>query len=50
MDLVQPPQMVVQHAEVGAKRQLKILKAQDNELVAHEEYIKSLAKAGAKSW
>ena len=50
MDLVQPPQMLVQHAEVGAKRQLKILKAQDNELVAHEEYIKSLAKAGAKSW
>ena len=50
MDLVQPPQMVVQQAEVGAKRQLKILKAENSELLAHEEYVKSLAKAGAKSW
>ena len=50
MDLVQSPQMVVQHAEVGAERKLKILKAEDSELAAHEEYVKSLAKAGAKSW
>ena len=50
MDLVQSPQMVVQHAEVGVERQLKILKAEDSELLAHEEYVKSLAKAGAKHW
>jgi DNA polymerase III subunit epsilon len=49
MDLVQAPAMV-QHAEVGVMRDLKILKADTAELIAHEEYIKSLVKAGAKSW
>lgn len=50
MDLVQPQIMQVQHAEIGAERKLRILKAEDSELAAHDDYIKSLAKAGAKIW
>ena len=50
IDLVQTQQAAVQ--EVGVKQvlDLKVLKADEEELVAHKDYIKSLAKAGATDW
>ena len=50
MDLVPAPQSITHSAEASAERRLKVLKADAAELVAHQEYIKSLLKAGAKQW
>ncbi len=50
MDLAQPQQAFIQQHVANTTHQLKILKADDAELAAHAEYIKSLAKAGAKTW
>jgi len=35
---------------VNTERVLKVIRADEAELSAHEEYVKSLAKAGAKIW
>jgi DNA polymerase III subunit epsilon len=50
MDLAQTPQVVMQQAASKSELKLTVLKATDTELAEHEEYVKSLAKAGAKSW
>jgi DNA polymerase III subunit epsilon len=50
MDLSQTQQIEVQQTTVAGERKLKVLNATDLELAAHEDYINSLAKAGAKSW
>jgi DNA polymerase-3 subunit epsilon len=50
MDLSYTPQQEVQHVGSDTERNLKVLKASELELVAHNEYIHSLAKAGAKDW
>ena len=50
MDLVPAPQSITHSAEASAERRLKVLKADAAELVAHEEYLNSLVKAGAKQW
>lgn len=50
MDLGQTQQMAANQFVANGARTLKIIKADEVELAAHEEYIKSLAKAGAKLW
>ena len=50
IDLVQTQQAAVQEASVKQARDLKVVKADEAELVAHQDYIKSLAKAGATIW
>lgn len=50
MDLSYTQQQEVQHVGSDTERNLKVLKASELELVAHNEYIHSLAKAGAKDW
>jgi hypothetical protein len=50
MDLSYTQQQEVQHVGSNTERNLKVLKASELELVAHNEYIHSLAKAGAKDW
>ncbi len=50
MDLGQTQQMAMNQFVSNSARNLKIIKADDSELAAHEEYVKSLAKAGAKLW
>ena len=50
IDLVQTQQAAVQEVGVKLARDLKIVKADEAELVAHHDYIKSLAKAGATIW
>ena len=50
IDLVQTQQAAVQEVGVKHVRDLKVLKADEAELVAHKDYIKSLAKAGATDW
>jgi DNA polymerase III subunit epsilon len=50
MDLGQAQQQEVQKIATNSVRNLKVLKASDIELSAHDDYIKSLAKAGAKTW
>jgi DNA polymerase III subunit epsilon len=50
MDLVHAQPDVTQQIVVNREHALKVLKADEAELAAHEEYIKSLAKAGAKAW
>jgi DNA polymerase III subunit epsilon len=49
MDLEQT-QVLVQKVEISHTRILKVLKADDAELAAHEDYVKSLTKAGAMPW
>ena len=49
MDLEQP-QVIMQSIETNDTRMLKVLKAEAAELAAHEDYVKSLVKAGAVSW
>ena len=49
MDLEQP-QVAMQTVANNDKRGLKVLKADDAELAAHEDYVNSLAKAGAVIW
>jgi len=50
MDLVQNPQTTVNEFVAKNERALKIIKASETELEAHIEYVKNLAKAGAKPW
>jgi DNA polymerase-3 subunit epsilon len=50
MDLGQPQQVVTNRFIANGERTLKVIKANESELAAHEEYVKSLAKAGAKLW
>ena len=50
MDLVQSPQVVEQLTDSGNRHALKVLKADDIERAAHNEYITVLAKMGAKPW
>lgn len=50
MDLGQTQQMAMNQFVSNGVRNLKVIKADDSELAAHEEYVKSLAKAGAKLW
>ena len=50
MDLGQSqPLMQVQTVQ-GVKTIVSVLKADESELTAHQEYLKSLAKSGAKQW
>ena len=50
MDLVQEqPVMRMSSAEIKP-RLLRVLQAEEAELTAHQEYIKSLSKSGAKAW
>lgn len=50
MDLGYTQQQEMQHVASDIERNIKVLKASELELAAHNEYIHSLAKAGAKSW
>ncbi len=50
MDLVHTQPDATQQIAVSREHALKVLKADEAELAAHGEYIKSLAKAGAKAW
>jgi DNA polymerase III subunit epsilon len=50
MDLGHTQQHDVQQASTNIEQALKVLKATEQELDAHKDYIKSLAKAGAKIW
>lgn len=50
MDLENTPHAEVQQVSSNQERKLKVIKANEVELAAHEDYIASLAKAGAKSW
>ena len=50
MDLGQSSQAASQQFVANSEQVLKIVKANDEELAAHIEYVKSLAKAGAKPW
>lgn len=50
MDLGYTEQQEVQHMESKIERNLKVLNASEVELAAHNEYIQSLVKAGAKNW
>jgi DNA polymerase III subunit epsilon len=50
MDLAQTPQVMMQQAASKSELKLTVLKATDTELAEHEEYVKNLAKAGAKAW
>jgi hypothetical protein len=50
MNLVQDTQMTVNHLVVDNERVLKIIKASETELDEHIQYVKNLAKAGAKAW
>ena len=50
MDLGQTQQMATNQFVTNGVRTLKIIKADGAELAQHEEYVKSLAKAGAKLW
>lgn len=50
MDLAQTPQAIMRQGTSKTELKLSILKASDDELATHEEYVKNLAKAGAKAW
>ncbi len=50
MDLAQTPQANVTQFVANSEQVLKIVKANDEELAAHMEYVKNLAKNGAKPW
>lgn len=50
MDLAVAQPDVSQHIVAGQVGDLKVIKANDVELAAHEAYVKSLMKAGAKAW
>jgi DNA polymerase-3 subunit epsilon len=50
MDLGQSQQTVMQQTALKSELKLTVLKATDTELAEHEEYVKSLVKAGAKAW
>ena len=50
MDLVQSQPIFAQQASDTTARILKILKASDEELVEHAQYVKGLSKTGAVAW
>ncbi len=50
MDLGQVQRLVTNQPIANEEYTLKVIRANDVELAAHEEYVKSLAKAGAKLW
>ena len=50
IDLVQTQPVAAQQLGVKQVRDLKVLKADEAEQAAHEKYVKSLSKAGAKAW
>ena len=50
MDLGQTRQTPTSQFVANTERVLKVIRADETELSAHEEYVKSLAKAGAKIW
>ena len=50
MDLGQSSTASATQFVANSEQVLKIVKANDEELAAHIEYVKSLAKAGAKPW
>jgi len=50
MDLGQTQQTPSSQFVANTERVLKVIRADETELSAHEEYVKSLAKAGAKIW
>ena len=50
IDLAYIPPAITQQTAFGRTQNLKVLKADEAELLAHAEYLNSLAKAGAKAW
>ena len=50
MDLGQSQPVFAQQSASSAARVLNVIQATDEELAEHAEYVKSLAKAGAKAW
>lgn len=50
MDLGQSQPMIQTQMHQENQRSLKVLKADEFELTAHQEYLNSLAKSGAKLW
>jgi DNA polymerase-3 subunit epsilon len=50
MDLGQSSQAAATQFVANKQQALKIVKADDAELAAHIEYVKNLAKSGAKPW
>ena len=50
MDLEQTQNVATNQFEGDKERVLKVVRANETELVAHEAYIKSLTKSGAKTW
>ena len=50
MDLEQTQNVAANQFEGNLERMLKVVRANETELMAHEAYIKSLTKSGAKTW
>ena len=50
MDLGQAQNVATNQFEGNKERMLKVVRANETELAAHEAYIKSLTKSGAKTW
>lgn len=50
MDLGQTQNVATNQFEGDKERVLKVVRANETELAAHEAYIKSLTKSGAKTW
>ena len=50
IDLAYVPPAITQQTALGRERNLKVLKADEAELLAHAEYLNNLAKAGVTSW
>jgi DNA polymerase-3 subunit epsilon len=50
MDLGQAQNVATNQFEGNKERVLKVVRANETELAAHEAYIKSLTKSGAKTW
>ena len=50
MDLGQTQHVVMNQFEGNKERVLKVVSANETELVEHKAYIKSLTKSGAKDW
>lgn len=50
MDLEQSQPMMHAQTHQEVQHHLRILKADESELIAHQEYLTSMAKSGAKQW
>ena len=50
MDLQQTQNVAANQFDGNLERMLKVVRANETELMAHEAYIKSLTKSGAKIW